>query len=371
MHHHRQLSHRKLVSPQSHRLSSRGQSTASIAASPKCRSGRALTEVVLIVLVPCFCLFCWTLFDSEVRKSLLAAPANDQTTPINPVFGFVKTEKGTVVSLHSQGQLRFWDLTRSVALGDMQSEIAEIRCGAYSPQQRLLAVGSAMGKLEVWHLDHPETSITSQVPALREVACCQFTPDGTMLISAGEGRCISFWEPRSLKRVHVAEVADGNDSVRDLDISDDGHYFVIGTHNGEVEVWDLPERKLIRRVRVTQAKMRPEAAVDEVAWLPGNKEFIAATRTEGIGVWNVETGERIRAFDKTLPGIRSGALSDDSKYFIAGGDGGQVGIWEVKTGLRIKSVQQRPSIVRAVTTDDTGSLVLAGHWTGQIQWHPR
>lgn len=316
-------------------------------------------------------MFCWTLFDAEMRKSLLAAPNNDHMTAINPVFGFVRTDSGTVVSLHSQGQLRFWDLGRSVALGDMQSDISELRCGAYSPRHHLLAVGSAMGKLEVRDLDHPEATVTSQVSDLHEVATCQFTPDGSLLVSAGEGNQISFWEPRTLKRVHIAELTGPDESVRSLHVSDDGIRFLAGTHNGQVLVWDLQARREIRKIRVTRATTRPDASVEAVALLAGNKEFVAATRRDGIAVWNVATGECIRKFDQPLVDIRSGALSEDGEHFIAGNDQGQLGVWHVPTGELVKAVQQRPTIVRAVICDDHGRKVMTGDWSGHVQWHSR
>lgn len=365
----RQPSRQTSLSHQHHQLPLTNSAKRSFSACLKGRQGRALTEVILIVLVPCFCLFCWALLDSEMRKSLLAAPSSDPETAINPVFAFVKAEPETVVSVYSQGQLRFWDLTNSAALGDMQSELTELRCGAYSPKQRLLAVGSAMGKLEVRDLDHPETPVTSRVSDLQEVAACQFTPDGNLLISAGEGRLICFWEPRTLNRVHAAELGNEGDSVRSLVMSDDGQFFLAGTHNGQVQVWDVNERKMIRKFRVTQAWMRPEASVEAVALLPGDKEFVAATRKDGVAVWDAETGKCIRKFNQPLVDIRSGVLSEDGSHFIAGNDQGQMAVWNVATGQLIKLVQQRPVIVRSVACDEHGSMVMTGNWSGHIQWH--
>lgn len=139
----------------------------------KSRAGRAFTEVVLIVLVPCFCLMMWAIFDSELKKSLLAGPTKDHLLTVNPVYDAVTMENDSVLTVQGQGQLRIWDLKKSVMLGEMQSHLSEVRCADYTSEQRLLAVGSAMGKLEIWDLEHPETplSLTTRCCTKFRIAC--------------------------------------------------------------------------------------------------------------------------------------------------------------------------------------------------------
>ncbi len=346
------------------RGSSNVRSTRAVA-----RRGIAATELLLIILVPCFCLWGWSLFDKEFTKSLLAGPSTDTAAPANPVYAILPVGDGVFVTLHSQGQLRFWDQNRSTALGDLQSHLTEIRCGAFSASKNLLAVGSAMGSLEVWDLDQPDRPVTSRIVDKIEVSSCQFTPDGSRLVCADEAGRISVWDPRTLRRLSVTEASRNGDAIRCLNISSDGKLALAGTRSGTVQVWDLSERKLIRTIRLTRSSNSFDSCIEAVATLPGSREFVAATRTDGIIIGNYETGKVVRQFASSFMEIRSGMLSANGRFFVSGNNLGQLGVWDVATGKSLQSIKQYGSMVRAVACSSNANTILFGDWAGEVSWH--
>lgn len=332
------------------------------------RSGRALTELVLIVMVPCFCLLMWAVFDADFRQSLLAAPQRDAQS-FNMVYGLIPIENGTVASLHGQGQIRFWDLGTAAVLGDIQSELVEVRFGAYSKRQRLLAVGSAMGGIEVWDIDHPEQPLARIVDRKRVVMCCQFSPDGNLLICGGDRGALSVWDSRTLQQLDVIVPPGPSAATRSLAISKDGKRALTGLRNGTAQLWDLEKRVSHPSFQVTQKSSLPESTVESIEFLPGDKEFIVATRAEGVIVCNLDSGECVRRCARPLDNIRSGALSPDSSRFVAGNEQGQVAVWDVNSGRLIKEMQQRSAVVRAVICDARATCIVSGDWTGSVQVH--
>ncbi|MDB5336122.1 MAG: serine/threonine protein kinase with repeat [Planctomycetaceae bacterium] len=334
----------------------------------KSRSGRAFTEVLLIVLVPCFSLMIWALCDSELKKSLLAGPNKDNLLSVNPVYDAVNMENDTVLTVQGQGQLRIWDLKKSVMLGEMQSHLSEVRCADYSPEQRLLAVGSAMGKLEIWDLEHPEMPVLSDDPTLQEVADCLFTPDGKVLLTSGEDGKLVLWNPRTLERLDALVSPDAPESIRSLNISADGNLVIGGTHSGLVQIWDLEQRKLLRTHRVAIQSRRPEAAVETVAFVGDGTNFVSATRNDGVAIWNIKTGACVLRFTGNVLGLRSGLLSHDGSTFTAGSEQGQIVIWDVATGNRIAAPLSRSSIIRSLACSADGKTLLSGDWNGRVQF---
>lgn len=333
------------------------------------RSGRAITEIVLIILVPGLCLIGWALFDNDLKNSLLAAPHSDTALAFNPVYDIVPIEPGVFVSMHSQGQLRFWDKAQTSGMGDIQSHLPEVRCGTYSAEQRLLAVGSAMGQIEVWDLDNLDHPVQSTTHEKTEVMSCAFTPDGSLLISGDDEGRISIWEPRTLNRLHKLAAADTTDAIRVIVVSDDGRLLLAGTRVGTVHVWDLQERKLVRIVRASRTSICPDSCIEFLALLPGNREFLAATHEEGVAVWNLETGVCVRRFADPHLEVRSGAISADRSSFFAGGKRGQVHEWDIATGQHVNSIQQGDSTVRSLGCDLEGLGVACGNWDGRVHWH--
>lgn len=334
----------------------------------KSRAGRAFTEVVLIVLVPCFCLMMWAIFDSELKKSLLAGPTKDHLLTVNPVYDAVTMENDSVLTVQGQGQLRIWDLKKSVMLGEMQSHLSEVRCADYTSEQRLLAVGSAMGKLEIWDLEHPETPVVTDDPLLHEVSDCLFVPGGKILLTSGEDGKIVLWNPRTLEQVDTLISSETQESVRSLGISRDGKQVIAGTHSGLVQIWDLESRKMLRTHRVAAQYQRPEAAVETVGFLADGINFISATRNDGVAIWSSETGACIRHFSGSVKGLRSGILSSDETRFVAGSEDGVVVTWDVATGDRIGVPVVQGAIVRSLACSTDGQTLLSGDWNGRVQF---
>lgn len=332
------------------------------------RSGLALTEIVLIILVPCFSLLVWGLCDAELKKSLLAGPNRDNQLTVNPVYDSVNMDHQTVATVQGLGQIRIWDLQKSAMIGEMQSHISEIRCVDYSPEQRLLAVGSAMGQLEMWDLEHPETPIVNADAALFEVSECLFTPDGKTLLTSGENGLLLLWNPRTLEKLDTLAASNNKQSVRCLAISPDGRIVIAGTRTGLVQVWDLEQRKLLREHRVADWQHCPSATVESVSLLADGKHFISATRDDGIAVWNIESGACLRRFSGETHGVRSGVISPDQTLFTVGNEHGKIVTWEIATGNSIAMTTARSTIVRSVYYSADGQTLLSGGWDGQVQF---
>lgn len=335
--------------------------------SPKGRAAFALTELVLVVYVPCFCLGAWALCDSEIKTSLLAPLNQGNQLTWNVVYDAVKMEDETVLTVQGSGQLRYWDLKNSVNLGELQSRLSEVRCAGYSPEQRLLAVGSAMGELEVWDLEHPEMPLVTVGNLQSEVAACQFTPGGQALLTCGEGE-LGIWNPRTLERLDRLASPVSKASFRSLAISTDGKLVICGNSSGLVQVWDLEQRQLVRTHRVDTQFNHPEAAVEAVSFIGDGTNFIAATRNSGVAIWNVDTGVCVQRFIGYLPGLRSGVLSADESRFVAGHADGQIVTWEVATGSRIGPPLKSNSLVRTLECSADGQLLLSGNSGGQVQF---
>lgn len=332
------------------------------------RSGLAFTEVILIVLVPCFSLMVWALCDSELKNSLLAGPNKDNQLSVNPVYDAVNMENDTILTVQGQGQLRIWDVKKSIMLGEMQSHLSEVRCAAYSQHQRLLAVGSAMGKLEVWDLEHPEMPVLTDDQPLQEVATCLFTPDGKAVITAGEDGKLVLWNPRTLERLETLVSPDSQESIRSLAISRDGKTVISGTHSGLVQIWDLEQLKLVRTHRVALQVRRPEAAVETIDFVGDGTNFVCATRNDGVAIWNVKTGACVQRFTGLVPGLRSGVLSPDESAFTAGNERGEIVTWDVATGNRVAAPLSRSTIVRTLACSADGKTLLSGDWNGRVQF---
>lgn len=351
----------KLQSRQSPDASSRSKVARSAT-----RCGRVLTEVLMIVVVPCLCLGVWALCDAELKSTLLAGAHKEQHLSCNTIYDTVAMDDNTLLTASGQGQLKLWNLTDGSLLGEMQSHLNEVRCVAYEPRQRLLAVGSAMGHLEVWDLAQPDKPVADLRQGLPGIYDCLFEPQAGRLVTSGEDGRLMVWEPRTLRQTAVLQSAGSEDPIRRLACSSDGRRILAGTQRGQVQLWDLARRELVRSMTVSPGLVRPECPVEQLAFRTGNREFVAATRNEGIGIWSTETGACIRRLAGDLPGLRSCAVSSDGGRCIAGDELGRVTTWDLPTGQQIAVTTCHHSIIRALGCSADGKTIVSGDWLGRI-----
>lgn len=340
--------------------------------SGRVRDGRGLIEVVLIILVPCLLVAIFCLCDAEVRRGLLSKPPGVPLRLMNPITGAVRVDGERAMTVHQHGQMRLWDFSQSAELGEMQCQIPEVSCIAYAEQSRLLAVGSKLGQLEIWNLDHPQAPEVIEHAAPGQIHDCQFTPDGQTLLTATVNGQISVWDPQKLTRRATWQSPTTVGAIRCLAVSSDGQFVLAGTFLGVVQVWSLQSGQLLRSHAVSLAP-RPghadAAAISAVTLIPGDREFIAATQYQGVSVWNVQTGAPVRQLEGVPHWLKNAALSPDGRRLTAGMVDGEVITWDIVTGRRTGAALRHPTSVTSLLYSTDGKTLLTGDSHGQVLYH--
>ena len=324
---------------------------------------------MLLVLIPSLCLGVCCLYDPDLSSSILSAPPKLPARLANPVAEAIRIDDDRALTVQLHGQMRLWSFSQAAPLGEMQSRLTDIRSVAYSEQQKLLAVTSWTGMLEVWNLDEPENPKLSQNPMVGEIYDCQFTPDGTRLFTAGEFGQLILWDPRTLERRAVWESSGARDELRSLAVSSNGKHVLAGAFSGQVHIWDQQTGQHLRSQQVCAPPSHSDAIITSIHFLPGDQEFIVTSRNCGVGVWNVETGASVRRLEGAITEFKGGAISPDGQRFIAGTMDGQVVTWNTATGQQIPPVQHHPSTVKCFLYSADGRSLLTGDWNGRVLFH--
>ena len=252
---------------------------------------------------------------------------------------------GLVATASDDHTVRVWDATT----GKQRLKLTHgswVRAIAISPDGTKLASSSLDDTARLWDLgtgrEIYQLAGHGQSGGYRALA---FTADGKRVLSWGDDFYLRVWDVATGKALHEHRFRPTGVTVPDEDaeaserekffhlgpavFSADGKVFILGGIGQTAHVFDAATGKELRTIN-TDVRGFYSLAVS-----PDGKQLLAGSWGNSIfGLWNLNTGKRVRQF--TLPGNSSGpvAFSPDGRMIAAGlvKPEGNIRLMETATG---------------------------------------
>lgn len=263
--------------------------------------------------------------------------------------------------------------------------------------------------------------------------------DDELLVTAGEDSTARLWDlraPHPIQRwgtaadTHLPRLEWGADHCRLLCISGEtwsvydtqagetlhqGHgrlprrspdeKLVATFANGQIEIWDLAQSKLVARSKFTH----PDLRIEDLCWGPDGKSLIVGFCRERIWQWDF-VNDRVTVLDSELSGVhtfasdrqgrwlvcgapygrfrlysfetgqwtpvlvtfdkdhlRSFAFSDDGAWLATCGDGATPELWDLNTWTKLRSLVGHTSAVLSVAISPDGRRLASASNDGTVQ----
>jgi WD40 repeat protein len=154
--------------------------------------------------------------------------------------------------------------------------------------------------------------IEPELPPFVTPTQARFSPDGSLLATAGADRTVALRRSRDGEIVAVLRGATAK--IWTIAFSADGARLVGGGADGHLWVWQLETRAL-----VTDAALPGTGGVHDVVPSPDGKLVIASGVQDAIVVWDI-AAQRARLRLHTTVRGRSGAFSRDGRWQVALGE---------------------------------------------------
>jgi WD40 repeat protein len=180
--------------------------------------------------------------------------------------------------------IRLWDLKTNEEICSLTGHKDDVMALAFNKTGTLLASGGKDGIVRIWTLENINNSFSPGTQEKSVNALC-FNSDGTLLLSGGSDGKIYLWDIEKKRQINILSGHEGGItsivfspeenkiisgsydgkvkiwseenivtietewSVRHLNVSPDGTYLSITTNNGLIEIWNLKELKLLKKIR--------------------------------------------------------------------------------------------------------------------------
>lgn len=235
--------------------------------------------------------------------------------------------RGGVLAVGGFYGVELWDVSDPVEpIMLSRNDINEVRSLSYSPDGRLLLVGTQDETMPLLDVFEPARPVAmAEVTQPGSPTATEFSPDGRYLVTVGPGRAMRLWDATRLTASPAAPVvplidvpSDGSTyTALQLAFSPDGSTLIAGTTGREVLRWAVDGGRLSPLPALTGFT----SYVNDVAFSGDGVLIAAASSDNSSKVWDAASG----TLQRTLPGpieVTSLAFAPDlSSIVTASGDG--------------------------------------------------
>ncbi|MCK4897486.1 MAG: PQQ-binding-like beta-propeller repeat protein, partial [Anaerolineales bacterium] len=267
------------------------------------------------------------------------------------------------------GIVRLWDLQSGQVVRRFAAPNTDLFEVALSPDAQTVLVGSTDGSVTL--LDVETGKEIRRFVDDQPIMAVAFSPDGRKaLIGAGyrlaqkvESGHIILWDVETGEEIRRFEGQPY--AVFDVEFSPDGRLAVSAGNGAMAILWDVETGEEIRRFEDYWVEsIWPNESYWDVQFSPDGQQIFASHASGPIIGWDVESGEETRQ----LVGHRGGAagivFSNDGKRLVSGGSDSQAILWDMQTGNILRRFNDHAGGVGEVRFSPDETLLLGGSGDG-------
>jgi len=291
------------------------------------------------------------LWDVATRQQI-GTPIAADTDPFNtPATAVAFSRDGSMLATaRSDGTARLWNMD---FYGQIGAPIAAVRPAsspgppsgvydaAFSPDGTILATAGSDGRARLWdvatHRQIGTPIIAVSNPSSDSVSGVAFSPDGRILATAGSNGKARLWDVATHRQIGTPITAGGG--VDAVAFSPDGTILATAGSDGRARLWDVATQRQIG-TPITAVSNPSNTSVSAVAFSPDGT-ILATADSDGIArLWDVATHRQIGTpitaeSNSTYGGVTVVAFSPDGTILATAGSDGTARLWNMATHQQI------------------------------------
>jgi WD40 repeat protein len=269
---------------------------------PRLKTNQFTTSVRRWLLLASCCLVVLLLSacnpDENVYRTRTPPPVGTRA-PFPTLTSMTWRKAGAVITGDTGGKIEL--------LGTLVAHTLSVFRVEFSPDSRYLISIDGSGTAIVWDMETglPKFNIGSQ-----DTIYTFFNADASQIISISTAEKIFFMS--TANGTLLSSLPANSGGVRSAAISSDRTLLATGGFKGDVSVWNLQTRALIRRITVGR-----EATMLDVAFAPDGKTLVTSTNDKTLYVFDAQSGQQLEAVTNLTTNVARLISAPDGTFFVA------------------------------------------------------
>ncbi len=127
-----------------------------------------------------------------------------------------------------------------------------------------------------------------------------------------------------------------------LTLSGDGNFLITGHVDGTINIWDFPQKKLLKTLK------RHDSTITSLAFAPNNKIFASSSSDGVIQLWSLQKLIQIKTLKSNTGGINSIVFVHDNPYLCSSSEDRTIRFWDLPDGELNVILEKLPEEVTQV-----------------------
>ncbi len=263
--------------------------------------------------------------------------------------GLFSPDGKLIVTVSDDRTARLWDAASGQAHGRPLTLARGLRSVAFSPNGKLVAIGSfdPQARALLWDAESGRIFkvLRGHGGAVRGIA---FSADGAFVATASDDHRAGIWNVRTGEVRYLPH----DDIVRCVAFSPDGKHLVTGSDDFIVRIWDVDAqqpRALTERANVLRS----------VAYSPDGKRFVTGSDDAIARIWDAESGQVVLNLRGHSGPVLSAVFSPDGKFVLTASEDKTIRIWNAASGEQVALLRGHTEFVSSAAYSPDGRRIVS------------
>jgi WD40 repeat protein len=236
---------------------------------------------------------------------------------------------GKILAIGSEDKTaRLWDLATGQERFVLEGHTGQVWGVAFSPDGKLLATGSYDKTVRLWDVTTGQE--LAKLEGHEAIVCgVAFSPDGQLLASASWDTTVKLWDVAARRELttlkgHTAEAYG-------VAFSPDGKLLATTSADSTIKLWDVAACQELSTLK------GHAGIIMALAFSPDGKRLATAGQDFTVRLWDVATGQELAALRRHTDSIQSVAFSPDGQTLVSAGNDGRLLMWRAATEQEVRA----------------------------------